>query len=172
MKLDIGCGTHKQPGFTGMDSIAFEGVDVVHDVRAVPWPFADGSVSEVYSAHFVEHLTGVERIAFFNELHRIMARGAEATIVCPHWSHERAYGDPTHQWPPVTTWTFFYLNAGWRRENAPHVAYTCDFDLINVSGQYDLSDAWVAQRSLEEKAVVMQRNINCATDITARLKRR
>lgn len=171
MKLDIGCGTRKQAGFTGVDAIAFAGVDVVHDVRNTPWPFADGSVTEVYSSHFVEHLTGAERISFFNELYRILAPGAEAMIICPHWSHERAYGDPTHQWPPVNTWTFLYLHAKWRRENAPHVGYACDFDL-NITGQHDPADTWLTQRSAEEKAVSMHRNINCMTDIIARLKKR
>ena len=33
LKLDLGCGTRKRPGFRGVDSRKFEGVDVVADLR-------------------------------------------------------------------------------------------------------------------------------------------
>lgn len=109
MKLDLGCGKNKAQGFIGVDSIAFEGVDLVADLRK-DWPWKDGEVDEVHCSHFLEHLTGAERIHFFNELYRVLKHGGQARIITPHWSHERAYGDPTHQWPPVCSWTYFYLD--------------------------------------------------------------
>jgi hypothetical protein len=169
--VDVGCGKSKQPGFIGMDIIKFDGVDIVHDVKVTPWPFEDNSIDEVHSSHFVEHLSGEERIPFFNELYRVMKVGAKATIVCPNWSHERAYGDPTHKWPPISTWTFFYINKGWRDVNAPHVGYTCDFDHA-VSGSHDPNDNYVAYRNLETKYVIMYRNVNTTTDIIAVLTKR
>lgn len=171
LKLDFGCGKNKATGFVGVDSIAFEGVDVVADLRAAPWPWADSSVDEVHSSHFLEHLTGAERIAFFNELHRILKPGAQARIITPHWSHERAYGDPTHQWPPVCGWTYFYLHKDWRDVNAPHVGYTCDFDYV-LAGTHDPNDQHVAFRQMEVKMVMMTRNINTTTDLIATLTKR
>lgn len=140
LKLDFGCGLAKAAGFEGVDNIAFAGVDHVLDVRKAPWPWADGSVDEGRSSHFVEHLTGPERIVFFNELYRILRPGAKFTLIVPHWSNDAAYGDPTHQWPPLSEWSLMYLSKGWREgirddngnwvqvPNAPHVGYTCDFD--------------------------------------------
>lgn len=134
MKLDIGCGTRKKDGFTGVDSIAFEGVDVVADLKA-RWPFEDSSVDEVHASHVIEHFTGVERIHIVNELYRVMKPGAKATIITPHWSSCRAYGDPTHCWPPVSEFWFYYLDKKWRASQAPHTdaehmagGYACDFE--------------------------------------------
>lgn len=129
LKLDLGCGKHKRDGFTGVDARAFEGVDQVADLRQ-PWPWGDASVEEVHCAHFVEHLTAPERIHFVNELHRVLIPGGKAQIIVPHWCSTRAYGDLTHQWPPVSEFWFYYLLKGWREQNAPHNdAYTCDFDV-------------------------------------------
>lgn len=170
LKLDLGCGKNKQPGFLGVDAIAFDGVDLKHDLRK-PWPWADESVSEVHASHFVEHLDGSERVTFFNELYRVMKVGAQARIICPNWSHERAYGDPTHKWPPVCTWTFFYLNKAWRDVNAPHCGYACDFD-HSIVGTHDANDQYVAFRNMETKVILMSRSINTTTDIICTLTKR
>jgi len=136
MKLDIGCGKNKKDGFTGVDQYAMEGVDIVADLRK-PWPWDDGSIEEVHSSHFVEHLTATERVHFYNELWRVLAPGAKATIITPHWASNRAYGDPTHQWPPVSEMSFYYLSQEWRDANAPHTdakwdesGFKCDFSAV------------------------------------------
>lgn len=170
VRLDIGCGKNKIEGFLGVDAIAFEGVDVVADMREA-WPWDDSSVDEVHCSHFLEHLTGEQRIHFFNELYRVLKPGAQARIITPHWSHERAYGDPTHQWPPVCSWTYFYIDKNWRSINAPHVGYDCDFEYVLV-GLHDQNDAWVAFRNQETKAVLMARNINTVTDLIATITKR
>ena len=159
LRLDLGCGKHKKDGFTGVDSRAFEGVDVVCNLashtfipteagflyeqpRAVGpsvttrglfaferWPWEDNSVDEIHCSHFVEHLDRYARIHFANESYRILKPGAKVTIITPNWSSCRAYGDLTHEWPPVSEFWYPYLNKAWREENAPHNdAYTCNFD--------------------------------------------
>ena len=128
MKLDLGAGINKKEGFIGVDSRGFPGVDVVADLTK-PWPWADETVDEVHCSHMIEHLTAEQRIFFVNELYRVMKKGAKATIVTPHWSSTRAYGDLTHQWPPVCEMWYYYLNKDWRAVNAPHNdGYICDFD--------------------------------------------
>lgn len=129
IRLDLGCGKNKKEGFTGVDNISFDGVDVVYDLRT-PWPWEKESIDEVHSSHFLEHLSNEERVHFYNELHRVLKPGAKATIVVPHWGSGRAYGDPTHQWPPVVEFSFYYLDKGWREANAPHCGLTCDFHAI------------------------------------------
>jgi hypothetical protein len=170
LKLDLGCGPNKLPGYVGVDIMDFPAVDVRHDLTK-PWPWKTDSVAEVHSSHFVEHLTGAQRIPFFNELYRVLQAGAQARIICPIWSHERAYGDPTHQWPPVSTWSFFYLNKAWRDGNAPHVPYTCDFDHVIV-GTHDPNDQYVSMRNMETKVILMSRSVNTTTDIVATLTKR
>lgn len=139
IRLDLGCGKNKREGFVGVDRIKFDGVDVALDCREA-WPWETSSVEEAHSSHFVEHLTPVERCHFFNELWRVLKPGAKATIITPHWSNARAYGDPTHQWPAVSEWLYLYLNKDWRGANAPHTdkanwpqGYDCNFDAVCVT---------------------------------------
>jgi len=129
VKLDLGCGKNKKEGFTGVDSRAFDGVDTVCNLGAETWPWETDSVDEVHCSHMVEHLKPMERIHFANELHRVLKPQAKAQIITPHYASVRAYGDLTHEWPPVVTFWYLYLNAEWRKVNAPHNdRYTCDFD--------------------------------------------
>ena len=135
IKIDLGCGSQKKEGFAGLDRIAFDGVDHVLDIGREPWPFGDATVSEAHSSHFLEHLTAVERIHFFNELYRVLVPGGKCTIIVPHWASTRAYGDPTHCWPPVSEMSFYYLKKEWRMANAPHTdvehwdkGYACNLD--------------------------------------------
>jgi ubiquinone/menaquinone biosynthesis C-methylase UbiE len=135
LKIDIGCGKNKREGFVGVDSINFPGVDHVLDVGHDVWPWEDGSVDEAHCSHMVEHLKADERIHFANELYRVLKLKGTALVITPHWSSTRAYGDLTHQWPPVSEFWYFYLNKGWREVNAPHnQAYTCDFDSTHGHG--------------------------------------
>lgn len=160
MRIDLGCGPKRAEGFIGFDRLRFPGVDVVADLSRTPWivrgadfeampasvprdAFEASSggfrlrsevVQEARAAHFIEHLNGGQRIAFANELHRVLVPGARAVIVTPHWAGSRAYGDMTHQWPPVSEFWYAYLSRAWRLAEAPHddashdpAAYDCDF---------------------------------------------
>lgn len=145
LKLDLGCGINKAPGYTGVDRIKFAGVDVVTNLAIAPWPWADESVSEVHCSHFLEHLTWPERIVFFNELWRVMKNDAQARIITPHPSNDCYYGDPTHK-EPLSAWYRLYLSKLWRDTQAPHVPYTCNFDSVDGVG-WDASTAlWNEER--------------------------
>lgn len=176
LKLDIGCGPNPKEGFVGVDQYPFDGkVKHVMDVRKAPWPWKSGSVSEVWCSHFLEHLTGPERCVFMNELHRVLVSGGKATLITPHWASNRAYGDPTHQWPPVSEMFFFYLLRSWRMANAPHTdksvaqgGYDCDFDAV---WGYGINPA-VATRNQEYQNFALQNYKEAATDTHATLTKR
>jgi len=167
LRLDIGCGKTTPEGWVGIDAIDF-GQKHVHDVRkGLTW-LTDDSVDEVRSSHFVEHLTGSERIDFFNELHRVMKPKATALIITPNWSHACAYGDPTHQWPPMSQWYPLYLNKAWRDTQAPHAPYDCDFDHI-VAGSWD---PIIESRNAEFKSYAMSNYTNTWRDLIVTLTKR
>ena len=129
IKLDLGCGPKPKEGFIGADIRDYGRSDIlVCDLRG-PWKWDDGSVDEVYANHFVEHLAAPDRIHFANELYRVLKPDGTAEIIVPHYASGRAYGDLTHQWPPVSEFWFLYLSRAWREANAPHTCddYTCDF---------------------------------------------
>lgn len=165
LKLDLGCGKNKKDGFIGVDSRDFEGVDQVVDLRQ-PWPWDDASVEEVHCSHFVEHLTGAERIHFVNELYRVLIPGGKMLMVTPHWNASRAYGDLTHQWPPVSEFWFYYLSKEWRAVNAPHNdGYTCDFE---VTWGYSLHPN-IMSRSQDHQMFALANYRDAAQDIIATL---
>lgn len=57
IRLDIGCGGNKQPGFVGMDFRKEHGVDIVQDLTLFPWKqIPDESVSLAMASHLLEHI--------------------------------------------------------------------------------------------------------------------
>jgi len=67
LRLNLGCGHVVHPGYINVDARPLDDVDVVADVRDLP--FEPESVSEIYSAHLLEHFP-------VEELKR---------TVLPHW---------------------------------------------------------------------------------------
>lgn len=132
------------------------------------WTLPDNSVNEVHCSHFLEHLTGAERVTFFNELYRVMKKDGKATIIVPSWTSERAYGDPTHQWPPVCGMSFFYLDKNWRAANAPHCGYECDFQFV---GGNSIGQPWNL-KTQEVQAFAQTHYLNVAVDMHVTLTRR
>jgi hypothetical protein len=177
LKIDLGCGSNKREGFIGVDIIQMKGVDIVYDLKQ-RWPWQDNSVDEAHCSHYVEHLTGFERVHFANELYRVMKKGAKCTIITPHWASCRAYGDPTHAWPPVSEFWYFYLSKEWRLgseekklgANAPHTdasfvpnLFNCDFDATYGYSQHPT----LSVRNLEFQQFALQFYKEAAMDLIA-----
>jgi hypothetical protein len=167
LRLDLGCGPRPREGFVGVDVRGYGNADIlVCDLRGT-WKWEDDSVEEAFSSHFVEHLTAPERIHFANELHRVLKPGASAEIIVPHWGSSRAYGDLTHQWPPVSDHWFLYLRRAWREQNAPHTCddYTCDFTATWGSQL----DAYTLLRNQEYQQFAARYYRNACEDLIATL---
>jgi hypothetical protein len=175
IKLDLGCGPHPREGFEGVDQTNFPGVKHVYDLKETPWPWSDNSVSEAHASHFVEHLTAMERVAFWNELYRVLVPRGTCQIIVPHWASNRAYGDPTHQWPPVSEMAFYYISKEWRMQNAPHTdekylkgGFNCDFEATwGYAMRADLS-----VRNQEYQQFAMQNYKEVITDLIATVTKR
>ena len=175
VKLDLGCGKNPKDGFVGVDKIKFDQVEYVCDLSKPNWPFEDNSVDEVHCSHFLEHLKGPERVVFCNELYRVLKPGSKATIIAPHWASCRAYGDTTHQWPPVSEFWFFYLSKEWRSQNCPHDdiewnpdGYSCDFQ---ATWGYSMNPA-LFTRNQEFQQFALSNYKEAAQDIIATLIKR
>lgn len=175
-KLDFGAGPNPREGFEGVDQYPFDGkVKYVLDIAKDEWPFPDNSVEEAHASHFVEHLTGVERMRFCNNLYRVMKDGAKASIIIPHWASCRAYGDPTHQWPPVSEFWFYYLSKEWRMANAPH----CDSSLLEGGFNCNFEATWgyslrqdLTVKNQEYQQFALQNYKEVAQDTVATLVKR
>ena len=93
--LDFGCGNRKRPGSIGIDVNPRTKADVVHDLNAFPYPFADSSFDEVYADNVIEHLA--EPVRVMEELHRITKGDAHVKVIVPYFRSLWAYIDPTHR---------------------------------------------------------------------------
>lgn len=93
-KLNLGCGTDIRPGFVNLDSADLPGVDVVHDLRELPLPFADGEFDEVVCQDVLEHL---EYAPLLGEIHRVLRPEGRVHVRSPHFTSRAVYLDPTHR---------------------------------------------------------------------------
>jgi SAM-dependent methyltransferase len=110
IRLDIGCGGHKNQGFVGMDVRSLPGVDIVHDVEVYPWPLPDECVIQAIASHLVEHIPPQRFgfVNFMNEVWRVLKVGGELAIATPHGYSPGYLQDPTHCNPcNEATWAYF-----------------------------------------------------------------
>jgi SAM-dependent methyltransferase len=175
LKLDLGCGPTirrttmqrtREAGWTGVDYPGTDGADVFCDLAVDRWPFADNSVDEISCSHMLEHVPRMQRVHFFNEMFRVLKPGAGAQVITPHWASCRAYGDITHEWPPVSEMFWQYLDKDWRALNAPHLGLSCHFPHV-VYGY--ITAAHLNGRSQEFIAAAVRDNKEAAMDMQANL---
>lgn len=73
IKLHLGCGKIHLPNYFNVDIQKGPGVDVVADLRLLPW--SDGTVDVVYSCSAIEHFGRREWIAVLAEWARVLKPG-------------------------------------------------------------------------------------------------
>lgn len=94
--LDIGCGNHKIKGAVGLDAVKIEGVDVVHDLNKIPYPFKNDSFDVIHANQILEHLEApLDDI--LGEMCRICKQDGVIKIIVPHALSVGAFSDPTHK---------------------------------------------------------------------------
>lgn len=95
--IDLGCGKNKVKGAIGIDNVELEGVDIVHDLTVLPYPFSDNSIDYLYCRHVLEHFEPTTRDKVISEIGRILKPGGKVEIRVPHAFCIAAFGDPTHK---------------------------------------------------------------------------
>jgi hypothetical protein len=84
VRLNLGCGEKPLPGYINVDYRALPGVDIVADVRRLP--FAPGEVQEIASWHLVEHFRQHQLATVIVPYWRsLLCDGGTLKIVCPNW---------------------------------------------------------------------------------------
>lgn len=117
--LDVGCGSSKQAGWVGMDLRPCEGVDIVHDVTDLPWPFPPNYCLRILMSHIYEHIEPKYRFGVIDEAWRIMKPGGQLLLSAPHASSMGAHQDPSHYTCPNEV-TFQYFDPTFGLYNIYH----------------------------------------------------
>jgi len=104
--LDLGCGENKVKGAIGLDNVALNSVDIVHDLLDFPYPFENETFDFIYLRHVIEHFDINDINKILNECHRILINGCKIEIRVPHTFSVAAFTDPTHK-------TFFTFYSGY-----------------------------------------------------------
>lgn len=103
-KINLGCGEFPKPGFVNVDRFAGPGIDVVHDLSQLPWPFAAGSAERIEADHVLEHLPEVFPV--MREIHRVLRPGGVAVLRTPHFS--RGFSHPEHRRGFDATFPYYF----------------------------------------------------------------
>lgn len=70
-------------------------VDMIYDLDKFPYPFPDNYFEEILMDNVLEHLE--EPMKVMRELIRICKENAKIIIRVPHFSHFKAFMDPSHK---------------------------------------------------------------------------
>lgn len=142
MKLNVGCGNRRLEGYTGIDVVQRDAVDIVAPADKVP--LADGCADEVQAIHLLEHFFEWEVPSVLAEWHRLLRSGGSLVLEMPdiikcarnlirgvsenkpgqltYWG---AYGDPTTRDP------FMMHKFGWTFKTLKPVVEAAGF--VNVA---------------------------------------
>lgn len=138
LKLNVGSGEHRREGWLHLDRHA--AADLPLDLRE-PLPFGDGSVAEIYSEHFFEHLDYPKQAtAFLKQCRRVLEAGGLLTLGVPDTEWPLlAYAEKADGYfevaraqfhPPWCTTRLHHLNFHFRQGDEHKYAY--DFETLKA----------------------------------------
>lgn len=93
--LHIGPGKKRLPGSTTIDILNLPGIDIVHNLDTLPWPFKDNEFDLIFGHSVFEHLGPQNEI--MEEIWRILKPGGRIVIAVPHFRCTDAFTDSTHK---------------------------------------------------------------------------
>jgi hypothetical protein len=152
MRLNLGCGDKKIPGWHNVDMVAMCNPDEVVNLERLPWPWPSDSADEILFSHVLEHIGQSPDIylGIIKEIYRVCRNDAKITIVVPHPRHDHFLHDPTHVRVVTPEGLNMFSQAANRRliarggANTPLGIYL-GVDLAVQSAEFDLDDAWLGR---------------------------
>ncbi len=84
LKLHLGCGTNKLPGWVNIDSVARCQPDLVLDLTQ-PLPYEDQSVDAILAEDLLEHFDKYVRYVVFAQWARVLKIGGTITLQVPNF---------------------------------------------------------------------------------------
>ena len=103
-RLNLGCGDFPKDGFLNVDLRPAPGVQLIHDLSELPYPFEDEQFDRIEADHVLEHLPEVFPV--MRELHRILSPTGKLVIRVPHFS--RGFSHPEHRRGFDATFRYYF----------------------------------------------------------------
>jgi SAM-dependent methyltransferase len=146
--VDLGCGNRKRSAdHVGVDVLDYPAVDVVGDAFDVLEVIPDAALAGVYSSHFIEHVTDVERL--IREFGRVIRPGGRLDVTVPHFSNPYFYSDPTHKsMYGLYTFSYWAVDPILRRR-VPTYQRELAFELRSVALRFKSSPPFVVRYGLK-----------------------
>lgn len=161
MKLDLGAGGRPREGFTGVDLTSLNGGIAFDLVSGQEWPWATGSIEELASSHFIEHIPAANvkplskawreadafvydivqpkdaLLFFFDEAFRVIRPGGLFHLTWPALKSSDAFRDPTHRRFIPLEMLHYLSREGRQVMGLEHYGATCNW--VTVEGGVSLT---------------------------------
>jgi ubiquinone/menaquinone biosynthesis C-methylase UbiE len=149
MKINLGSGTKRYPGYLNIDNDSESKPDYVINIEQEKLPFNDNTIDEVLAHHILEHL-GDGFFHCMRELYRVCKHGSIINVKVPHPRHDTFLIDPTHKRPIYPhTLDMFSKTRNQRDMNnggcETPIGFINDIDLIVVDHEFVLDEYWKKQ---------------------------
>jgi len=174
MKINLGGGYKKAPGYLNVDSDKNCDPDflVNLDDENLVLPFEDNSVTEVKAHHILEHI-GQGYFKLLQEIYRVCKSGTIIDIKVPHPNHEVYLNDPTHK-RPITVEGIRLFSKKFNKleiqrggaSSTLGIMYDVDFEVVDYNFIYDsYYDNILPTLSREMLERLMREALNVTTEI-------
>lgn len=157
LRLNLGSGNRPLAGYVNVDSRALPTVDVVADVRSLPFP--DGSAAEIEASSLLEHFE--DPYAVLDEIHRVLAPSGVARFRVPSPWSQAGLLDRSHvfladlkQWREILGGYFERVEArgeGVRYRDSKLLAGLCHL-AVKALRMHELAQVWVLTCSQKRAA--------------------
>jgi predicted SAM-dependent methyltransferase len=115
LRLHIGSGPVRLPGWTNIDNQKYPGVDHVLDVtRGMPWK--RGEAELIFAEHFIEHLSYDDGLRFLRECRRVLRPDGILRLSTPNldWVWHMQYHPGQWSDPSEAVRDAFWMNKAFR----------------------------------------------------------
>jgi SAM-dependent methyltransferase len=107
IKLNLGAGKDIRFDYVNHDIADIDGIDVVHNLNDLPWPWEEGRFDKIIALDVLEHLD--DFFPVMEEMHRILKANGIVKIKVPYWNSAFCYIDPTHK-QAIHEMTFHFMD--------------------------------------------------------------
>jgi len=146
IRINVGCGEQKLPGFINIDS--FEGAkpDILHDITKAALPFEKESVDEIFCVHNIEHIKMELWNYVFNEFFRVLKPAGVLYLAYPEFEVCAKYFIENHKGQREFWRACLYGRQLWPGDY--HISPVISSEIRNILGRYGFGE--FEQKSSED----------------------